>query len=121
MKRRLFGSVAVGVAASVVSACGSGATSECLSTEVGEVCAVSEEGAVTFNGNGLEPGSQVSISAAEVDAPNTILEVDQDGELVAKNGEVGFLSFIAGIDFTFTVTAVDENGEAVDGEIVIST
>jgi len=115
----MFGSAAV--AAAVLSSCGSGATTTCLSTEVGEVCAVSQDGAVTFSGRGLEPGSQVLISAAEVDGSASMYEVDRDGELVARNGDVGFVSFIADTDFAITVSAVDQNGEAVDGTIVIST
>ncbi len=117
MKDRVLGSVAIAVAAIAVSGCGNGATTECVKSESGEVCAVSEDGAITFNGSGLEAGSQVSI---EVEASTSMYDVGQDGKLVANDGDLGFLTLSADTEITFSVAAVDEDGEVIDGEIVIS-
>jgi len=117
MKDRVLGLVAIAVVAIAVSGCGNGATTECVKSESGEVCAVSEDEAITFNGRGLEPGSQVAI---EVEASTSMYDVGQDGKLVTNDGALGFLTLSAGTEFTFSVAAVDEAGEMIDGEIVIS-
>jgi len=114
-------SAATAIIALAVSGCGSSTTTECLSSEVGEVCAVSANGAITFNGRGLEAGSQVSISAAEVEGSSSMYEVDQDGMLMPEDGALGFLSGFADADFNFTISAIDKDGEVIDGKIVIST
>ena len=107
----------IAAAAIAVSGCGNGATTECVKSESGEVCAVSEDEAITFNGSGLEAGSQVSI---ELDASTSMFDVGQDGKLVTPDGSLGFLTLSAGTEFTFNVAAVDEDGDVIDGEIVIS-
>jgi hypothetical protein len=40
--------------------------------------------------------------------------------LVAEDAEVGFASVFADADFNFTVSSMDEDGEVIDGEIVIA-
>jgi hypothetical protein len=117
MRTRVLGSVAIAVAGIAVSGCGNGATTECVKSKSGEVCAVSEDEAITFNGSGLEAGSQVSI---EVEASTSMFDVGQDGKLVPNDGSLGFLTLSAGTEFTFSVAAVDEDGDVIDGEIVIS-
>ena len=104
-----------------VSGCGSSTATECLTSEVGEVCAVSADGGITFNGRGLEAGSQVMISAAESEGSGSMYEVDQDGMLMPEDGALGFMSGFADADFNFTISAIDKDGEVIDGKIVIST
>ena len=120
MRSYVIGSVTA-IVVLVVSWCGSGTATECLSSEVGEVCAVSADGAITFNGRGLEAGSQVLISAAEVEGSSSMYEVDQDGMLMPEDGALGFMSGFADADFNFTISAIDKDGEIIDGKIVIST
>lgn len=104
-----------------VSGCGSGSTTECLSSGAGEVCAVSDDGSITFTGSGLEAGSQVSVSTAEIEDSVSTFEVDSEGMLTMQNGAIGFVSVFADAEFNFTVSALDEDGEAIEGEIVIVT
>jgi hypothetical protein len=120
MRIYVIGSVTA-IVVLAVSGCGSGTATECLSSEVGEVCAVSTDGAITFNGRGLEARSNVLISAAEVEGPSSMYEVDQDGILMPEDGALGFMSGFADADFNFTISAIDKAGEVIDGKIVIST
>jgi hypothetical protein len=120
MRTYVIGSVTA-IVVLAVSGCGSGTATECLSSEVGEVCAVSADGAITFNGRGLEAGSQVLISTAEVEGSSSMYEVDQDGMLMPERGALGFMSGFADADFNFTVSAIDKDGVVIDGKIVIST
>jgi hypothetical protein len=48
-------------------------------------------------------------------------EVDQDGMLMPEDGALGFMSGFADADFNFTISAIDKDGEVIDGKIVIST
>ena len=61
------------------------------------------------------------ISAAEIEGSSSVYEVDQDGILVPEDGALGFMSGPADADFNFTISAIDNDGEAIDGKIVIST
>jgi hypothetical protein len=90
-------------------------------SKVGEVCVVSADGAITFNGRGLEGGTHVLISAAEVEGSSSMYEVDQNGMLMPQDGALGFISGFADADFNFTISAIDKDGEVIDGKIVIST
>jgi hypothetical protein len=90
----------------------------CLSSESGQVCAAGGDGRIKFSGSGLEPGSEVRL-ANDMTDPLT-LEVEPDGSL-DPNGMVGFLSFFADTEVTFTVTATDDQGEPIAGDITVST
>jgi hypothetical protein len=68
MRTRVLGSVAIAVAGIAVSGCGKGATTECVKSKSGEVCAVSEDEAITF-------------SVAAVDEDGDVI----DGEIVISN------------------------------------
>ena len=72
-----FVSFAVTVAlVALTSGCGDDATVECLSNDVGKVCARAD-GAITFIAEGLEPGSDVESANAMV-GPITFT-ADDDG------------------------------------------
>ena len=107
---------ALGLAA--VAGCGSGSDAVCLSSESGQVCADGGDGRVEFSGSGLEPGSEVRL-VNDMSEPVT-LTVEPDGSL-DPNGMVGFLSFFADTEVTFTVTATDDQGEPIAGDITVST
>ena len=102
--------------AAVVTAagCGSDGDAACVSTEVGEVCANSD-GSITFRGSGLQPDSDVSID--NPDFGPTVYGVDADGEFGSEGR--GVLSLVTDTEFAFTVSAVDADGEPLEGVIVI--
>jgi hypothetical protein len=108
----------VSVALVVATGCGSGSAAVCLSSDAGEVCADGGDGRVKFGGTGLEPGSTVQIDNDDVG--RLVLEVDADGSL-DPNGMVGVLALFAGTEFTFVVTAIDDRGEPIAGDITVST
>jgi hypothetical protein len=95
--------------------CGDDATVECVSNEVGEVCAVAE-GGVNFRGSGLSPGSEVVLGEPTV-GPITFA-VNDDGSFDPSSG---VLALFAGTEFTFDVIATDANGDPLTGRIVIAT
>ena len=90
----------------------------CVSTDVGEVCADSSDGRIEFSGRGLDPESDVTIDSAQLGP--SIYDVAADGTLDA-GGSIGVLSFFADTEYTFTVSAVDADGEPLSGEIVITS
>jgi len=112
-----------------LSGCGSHKSTECVSSERGEVCATSEGGAITFTGHGLKAGSKVAIATvaqiprtSEPEQSRSTLDVGEDGTLVtAEQGQVGFLSVFADTKVTFTVSATDEDGVPIEGDLVLST
>ncbi|HSM67693.1 MAG TPA: hypothetical protein VK860_15415 [Ilumatobacteraceae bacterium] len=108
----------LGVAAVVVvvtaSGCGADDDAVCVSSEVGAVCAESN-GSISFAGRGLEPGSAVTIDHPDVGPIERV--ADANGEFGPGGG--GVLSFVADTEFTFTVSAVDADGEPLQGVIVI--
>ena len=112
-RRSLLG-VAVMTAVVAAAGCGSDDDAVCVSNEVGEVCAESD-GSITFAGRGLEPGSDVTIGNPRVGPIERV--ADANGEFGPGGG--GVLSFIADTEFTFTVSAVDADGEPLQGVIVI--
>lgn len=119
-RRGSLGFVVVIAAVLGLVSCGSDGDTVCVSTEVGEVCADNSDGGFTFAGSGLAADSQVVIDNVEF-GPATY-SVDADGEMVTgPAGAVGLLSFVAGKEFTFTVSALDADGEPLDGDIVISS
>ena len=114
-RRRLV----IGTAALVVaSGCGSGGDAVCLSSDSGEVCAEGGDGRITFSGSGLEPGSEVRMENDQVGP--VVLVAEADGSL-DPNGTTGVMALFAGTEFTFAVTAVDDQGDTIAGEITVST
>lgn len=115
MRRRLV----IGAAALVVaSGCGSGGDAVCLSSDSGEVCAEGGDGQITFSGSGLEPGSEVRMENDQVGP--VVLVAEADGSL-DPNGTTGVMALFAGTEFTFAVTAVDDQGDTIAGDITVST
>jgi hypothetical protein len=112
-RRSLLG-VAVMTAAVAAAGCSSDDDAVCVSNEVGEVCAESD-GSITFSGSGLLPSSDVSIDNPEVGPAAYV--VDADGKIGSEG--LGYLSLFADTEFTFTVSAVDADGEPLQGVIVI--
>lgn len=117
MSRRVVAAVLGAVSLISLAGC-AGGDAVCLSSESGEVCADGGDGGIEFSGSGLEPGSEVRLVNDMTD-PLT-LTVESDGSL-DPNGTVGFLSFFADTEVTFTVTATDERGEPIVGDITVST
>lgn len=103
-------------AAFIVGGCGSDDSAVCVANDVGRVCADGDKGSIVFSGSGLTPGSDVLIANPEVG--DSSYRVSEDGTF--EPGGRGVLSSIAGTAFTFTVTAVDGGGQALDGEIAIT-
>ena len=105
----------LGVAAmtAVVAGCGSD-DAVCVSSEVGEVCA-DTDGSITFSGRGLQPGSEITIDHPEVGPIERV--ADADGGFGPGSG--GVLSFVADTEFTFTVSAIDADGDPLEGVIVV--
>lgn len=117
-RRQRVPSIGAIVAAGVLTAgCGSGGDAVCVSTDVGRVCADNSDGQIAFSGRGLDPENDVTIENPQVGP--ILYGVDADGEL-ESNGS-GVMSFIADTEFTFTVYAVDADGEPFVGDIVISS
>jgi len=118
--KRLVGFVAGAALLAVASGCGDDATVECLSNDVGEVCARAD-GAITFSADGLEPGSDVTVDNDLV-GPITFT-ADADGTFATDKaaGDIGVLSFVVGTEFVFDVTATDADGHPLTGQIVIAS
>jgi hypothetical protein len=87
----------------------------CVLSDVGEVCAEGGDGRVEFSGRDLEPGSEVRFDNDELGP--IAFSVEADGAL----GSVGVLALVAGTEFTFTVTAIDDQGNPIVGDITVST
>ena len=118
--QRAFGGLASALALALGTAtgCGSGSDAVCLSSDAGEVCAEGGDGRIEFSGRGLESGSEVQFDNDELGP--IALDVDDDGSLDV-DGSVGVLALFAGTEFTFTVTATDDQGELIVGDITVST
>jgi len=119
MRRTVGGlGLAVAVALGAATGCGSGGDAVCLRSDAGEVCAEGGDGRIEFRGSGLEPGSEVQFDNDELGP--IALPVDADGSLDIE-GSVGVLALFAGTEFTFTVTATDDQGDLIVGDITVST
>jgi hypothetical protein len=114
--RRVVGFAAGALA--IATGCGSGSDAVCLRNGAGEVCAEGGDGRVVFSGSGLEPGSEVRFDNDELGP--IALPVGADGSLDI-DGSVGVLALFAGTDFTFAVTATDDQGDPIVGDITVST
>lgn len=115
-----FAAATTAALAALTSGCGDDATVECVSNEVGEVCARAD-GAITFSAEGLEPGSGVEFANDTV-GPITFT-ADDEGSFGTDRAarDVGVLSFIVGTEFIFDVTATDSDGQPLIGQIVIAS
>lgn len=110
----LFSSAMTG--AVVFSGCGPD-SKQCVSSDIGEVCADDSDGSVRFSGDGLEPGSDVIVNHPEIG--DSAFPVDSDGSFEPNGG--GFLAFVAGTTITFTISAVDSDGTPIEGEITVTS
>jgi hypothetical protein len=90
----------------------------CLRADAGEVCADGGDGRIEFSGSGLAPGSEVQFDNDELG--RLVLAVGPDGSL-DTGGNAGALALFAGTEFTFTVTATDDQGDPIVGDITVST
>ena len=117
---RFVSFAATATLAALTSGCGDDATVECVSNELGEVCARAD-GAITFGAEGLEPGSGVEL-ANDMVGPITFT-ADDEGSFATDQaaGDVGVLSFIVGTEFIFDVTATDSDDQPLTGQIVIAS
>ena len=115
-----FAAATTAALAALTSGCGDDATVECVSNEVGELCARAD-GAITFSAEGLEPGSGVEFANDTV-GPITFT-ADDEGSFGTDQAarDVGVLSFIVGTEFIFDVTATDSDGQPLTGQIVIAS
>ncbi len=108
----------VGAMVLVATGCGSGSDAVCLSSGSGEVCAEGGDGRIEFSGSGLQPRSEVLFDSDQVGP--VVLVADADGSL-DPDGTTGVLSMFADTEFTFVVTAVDDQGEPIVGDLTVST
>jgi hypothetical protein len=113
--RPLVGVVAV---LATTAGCGDDATVECVSNDVGEVCADAGGGAINFRGTGLSPGSEVVVGETAVGPMS--YTVDDDGSFDPGNSS-GVMSVFSGTEFVFDVTATDADGNVLSGQIAIAT
>ena len=118
MRRRWVAVIAGVVGLAAATGCGSARDAVCLSSESGEVCADGGDGRIEFSGSGLEPGSEVRMENGPVGP--VVLVVEADGSL-GPDGSVGVVSLFAGTELTFTVTATDDHGDPIVGDITVST
>lgn len=101
----------------VASGCGSTGSATCVSNGIGEVCATSADGAIEFSGAGLEPGSDVTVDYGESEP--AIFVVGANGTFDPDSQ--GLLAYFAGTEFTFGVSAIDDQGGPIEGDITVST
>jgi hypothetical protein len=107
------------VAALALVACGADGSAACVSNEVGNVCAGTSGGGITFSGSGLLPGSGVQMEGP--DDASFVLQVGEDGSLDSDSGAVGFLYAFPDVELTFALSAIDINGNPLEGALVISS
>ena len=112
----LLVTVTVAVAA-LVGGCAADDSAVCLTNERAEVCATPAEGAVEFSGSGLAPGTEVLIDHPVVGA--SVYRVGDDGTFDPAGR--GVLSFVAGTPLTFTVAAIDSDGQSLEGQLVVTS
>jgi hypothetical protein len=108
------GRVAVGLIVVVLSVggCNSSPKSECLSESGAEVC-LRIDGGVQINGEGLEPGSELTVKV--LDGPTQVVEVDDTG----STGTVGFLTAVVPDSAAVEISGTASGGEAVTGSLSV--
>ena len=116
--RHAVGGLALALALGAATGCGSGGAAVCLRSDAGEVCAEGGDGRIEFTGTGLEPGSEVQFDNDQLGP--IALPVDADGSLDI-DGSVGVLALFDGTEFTFVVSATDDQGDPIVGDITVST
>jgi hypothetical protein len=109
----MFGSIAM----LLVNGCGSDSEAVCVSNDVAEVCARSD-GGITFSGDGLEPGSEVQMIGPEDQA--FTIEVGPDGSFEPEPGNIGVIAGAADAELTFAVSAIDGNGDVLEGDMTVT-
>ena len=115
--RRSMAALTASVVILATFACSS-ERAECVSHDVGEVCAEVNDGAINFHGDGLLPGSEVVVQETVVGP--MVYPVGDDGSFDLGNSQ-GLMSVFADTEFTFEVVAVDADGNPLTGQIEIST
>lgn len=115
--RRLFVALMSSAAILNTAACSS-ASVECVSNDVGEVCAQVDDDAINFRGDGLLPGSEVVVHENVVGP--TVFTADDHGSFDPGSSR-GLMSAFADAEFIFEVFAVDAGGNPLTGQITIST
>lgn len=103
----------------LILGCGSDSSAVCVSNDVGEVCVDNPDEQITFSGRGLEAGSAIQVTGP--DGEPFTLPVGSDGTFDSGSGALGFLYLFAGTDLTFAVSAIDSNGDVIEGDIIVST
>lgn len=114
-QRVLVGSVA----ALLISGCGSDGSAVCISNDVGEVCVDNPDDRITFTGQGLQAGSDIEMIGP--DGEPFLLPIGTDGTFDPGSGALGYLYLFADTELTFTVSAIDSNGDVLEGDIIVST
>lgn len=103
----------------LISGCGSDSSAVCVSNDVGEVCVDNPDDQITFSGQGLEAGSEIQVTGP--DGEPFVLPVGSDGTFDPAPGALGYLYLFTGTDLTFAVSAIDSNGDVIEGDIIVST
>lgn len=111
--------VLIGLAAALIGGCGSASSAVCISNDAGEVCAKNSGDGVTFSGQGLQPGSEVRLVGP--DGEPFLLPVGSDGAFDPESGALGYLSLFTDTELTFAVSAIDSNGDGLEGDIMVTT
>lgn len=108
------GRVAVGLVVVVLSVggCNPSPKSECLSESGAEVC-LRIDGGVQLNGEGLQPGSELTVEV--LDGPTQVMEVDETG----STGTVGFLTVVVPDSAAVEISGTAPGGEAVTGRLSV--
>ena len=100
----------------MVSGCGTSESAECLTNDVGEVCAVSSDGLIEFSGSGLTPDSEVLIDHPELTTSS--YQVGPDGSFEPGSRGVIVASVGAETAFAFRISAIDAEGQPFDGDLI---
>ncbi len=109
MGRALLGLVVVALWA---GGCSSSPPSDCLTETVAKVC-LSLDGGVRVSGQGLEPGSDLTVQL--VDGPAQVVQVDETGSV----GTVGFLAVVVPDAATVDITGLAQGGEPLSGTLSV--
>ncbi len=112
--------VAVGVTAALLG-CANGDEAACVAAHSARVCAEVSEGRLSFNAEGLEPGSVVrlDLDLEGLDRTDEYV-VGQDGDLTDfATGTLGYLSFSGNFSGVVEVRATAADGSSLAGSLKI--
>ncbi len=90
----------------------------CVSSESGEVCANGGDGSITFSGAGWSRAPRCGWRTTR--SARSCWWRKPDGSL-DPGGAIGVMALFVGTEFTFAVTAIDDQGEPIVGDITVST